>query len=357
MLLQLATIAKNSFIEALRQPIFAVMILLGGLLLIVNPSLAMYSMEHGADNKMLIDMSLSTVFLCSLFLAAFTASGVISHEIETRTVLTVISKPVNRPTFIIGKYIGIAGAIAIAYYVLSIIFLLTVRHRVLSTAADRVDWPVVLFGLLGTIGPLIAASAMNYYAKKPFPSTFAVLLAVGQTVAFALVLVIDKQWVIQSPLEEFTKNNHEMAQITVGLAVIFQAVLILTALAVACSTRFGTVMTLLIAFGAFILGLISNSLNQLVNQRLEIPVDWAVMDTFAPILASGEPFYLKGLFLAMKSVYLLFPNLQFLWPADAITQGHPFSFSHFMVLLAYTSLHIIALLSLAVVLFQRREVG
>ena len=135
MLQQLFAISRNTFVESIRQPIFSVMIFFAWLVLIVlNPSMSAYSMEHGADVQMLITMGLSTVAVMTLLLAAFTATGVIAEEIERKTVLTVVSKPVGRPLFILGKYLGVAAATTLAYYLMAVILLLTYRHGVMSTA-------------------------------------------------------------------------------------------------------------------------------------------------------------------------------------------------------------------------------
>ena len=83
-MLQLVTIARNTFTESIRQPIFAVVLLVAGLALSLNPSLSAYTLED--DNKLLIDMGLSTLFLAGLALTAFTATSVLSNEIQQRTV-------------------------------------------------------------------------------------------------------------------------------------------------------------------------------------------------------------------------------------------------------------------------------
>ena len=90
-------IAGNSLTETIRQPIYGILLLVTAFLLVLNLSLAGYTFDD--DNKLLKDLSLSTLLLCGLFLAAFSAAGVLSREIENKTVLTVVSKPVGRPVF------------------------------------------------------------------------------------------------------------------------------------------------------------------------------------------------------------------------------------------------------------------
>lgn len=352
---QLVTIAHNTFTESIRQPIFVILVLLGALLMVLAPQLAAYTMED--DNKMLIDMGMSTVFFMCLLLAAFTATGVFSNEIENKTVLTVVSKPVSRPLFVVGKYLGVAVAISLAFFLLSTVLVLAIRHRVMSTASDHFDMPVILFGVGGALFAILFATAANYLYNKVFTSTLAVVLLITQAVALGLVLVINKQWGLQSPLTEFTAHGGELTQVLVGLGLVFQAVLVLTGVAVAASTRLGQVMTLMICVGVFLLGLASNSLSQMVNSRLSIPIGTDYYQSLSAILHADLAFYQKLIYAAAKLIYMLVPNLQFFWSADAITQGTPISAGLFGMVSGYAALQIVAVLAVAVALFQNREVG
>ncbi|MEX0654807.1 MAG: ABC-2 transporter permease [Phycisphaeraceae bacterium] len=358
MLEQLLAIARNTFTESIRQPIFVVLILLGVLGLVINPSLSTYTLETGGgDNRELVNLGLSTVFVIGLFLAAFTATSVLSSEVEKRTVLTVVSKPVSRPVFVLGKYLGVAAAIAVAFYLLSLVFALTVRHRVLQTAADTLDMPVIVFALLGGLGALAVAAAGNYLYRWVFTSTFVASLVAGMTVAGLMVALVNKDWQLQSPLTEFTVRDGELTQVLVGLALIFEAVLILTAVAIAASTRLGQIMTLLVCCGVFLLGLASNSLSQWANHSLSLPVGMGPVESLPAIFATEASLGQQFLFAFAKLIYLVAPNLQFLWPADAINLGNPFTVGHVATVTGYATLYILAVLGVAVTMFQTREVG
>src|SRR4030065_1858585 len=98
---KLFTIAKNTFIETLRQPVYAVIVVAALLLFFISPSLTMYTMSD--DNKLLREIGLSTLFLASLFIAIFSASGAVADEIKNKTIVTVLSKPVQCTIIIIAK--------------------------------------------------------------------------------------------------------------------------------------------------------------------------------------------------------------------------------------------------------------
>jgi len=323
-------IARNAFLESIRQPVFAVLLIVGILAMVLNVNLAAFTLED--DNKLLIDLGLSTLFLAGLLLAAFTATGVLTREIENKTVLTVVSKPVPRAAVVAGKYLGVAGAISLAYWVLAVVFLLAVRHRVqLSVRMDETfDLPVLVFSLLFGGGATLVAAAANYLYRRPFPSMFAICLAIGLSLALGTVWCIDRDWAFQSPLVDFNP------QLMIALGLVLQAILVLAAVAIAASTRLGQVMTLMACAGAFLVGLVS--------------------EYFLGTVVSGDdrPGWLRAV---LWPVYAAVPNLQFFWPADALTQGHEITLAYFATASLYAACMIGALVSLAVLLFQRRDVG
>ena len=117
---QLWAIARNTYLESVRQPVVLVILSIGILLTIMSNPLAGWTMQD--DQRMFVDIGLSTVFISTALLAAFIATNAISREIDNRTVLTVISKPVPRPVFVVGKYIGVSITMLVSLAVLALVF-------------------------------------------------------------------------------------------------------------------------------------------------------------------------------------------------------------------------------------------
>jgi ABC-2 type transport system permease protein len=257
---QLTTIARNTFIEAIRQPIFFVLVILCGIAQIFNTWNTAFQMgysdssEVAGDNKFLFEIGLATIFVCGVLLAAFVATAVVSREIENKTVLTVVSKPVSRPTLIFGKYAGISGAMILALVPMMIFLLLGLRHGVMSTAADDLDQPVILFASLAVVLALGVSVWCNFFYGWYFTQTFMLLLAPGMVAAYILVLLLSKRWHFQ-PITHDLKVQTLFACFSLALAL-----LVLTAVATAVSTRLGQVMTIVICSGVFLFGLLSNYL-------------------------------------------------------------------------------------------------
>jgi len=257
----IAAISRNTFVESIRQPIFFILVLAGIIAQIFNVFLSAYSLgyteekEVSGDNKLLLDMGLATVMVVGLLLAAFVATSVVSREIENKTVLTVVSKPVGRPAFVIGKFLGVAGAILVAVVILLTHFMFAIRHEVMSTARDQIDMVVVLFGGgLGVAIPILLAVWGNYFVGWIFASTATFIMLPASLLGYVITLTIDKEWALQPIATDFKP------QILLAALCAVLALMVLTALAVSLSTRLGQVMTIIFCAGLFLLGLLSNHL-------------------------------------------------------------------------------------------------
>ena len=86
---QLLAIARNTFFECVRQPISLVILIASVLLVLISNPLSAFTMSD--DQRMYVDIGLSTVFMSGAILAAFLATAVIDEEISNRTVLLVVS--------------------------------------------------------------------------------------------------------------------------------------------------------------------------------------------------------------------------------------------------------------------------
>lgn len=321
------TLVATTFIETIRQPIYPVILGVTVMLLILNVSLSAFTLESGGDDKLLLDLGLSTLLLSGLFLAAFSAAGVLSREIENRTVLTVISKPVSRPLFILGKFLGLVGAQLVAQYICTLVFFLTIRHGVMANTTDPWDLPVWIFGGLAVLISLVVAGFRNYLYGKHFPTAAISLAGVLLTMALLLVAKFDKKLEPIPFASDFIGGQVIIAAYFVSLIVI-----IMTAVALAASTRFGQVMTLLTCTCVLGVGIM------------------------ADYLFGGQ---LSGTGIG-KWLCGAIPNVGPFWIIDGLTANSPdttATLEYVIYVTAYGLLISTGIVALAIAAFQRREVG
>ncbi|MEM9806134.1 MAG: ABC transporter permease subunit, partial [Cyanobacteria bacterium P01_D01_bin.56] len=100
-LARIAVVARNVFLEVIRDRIlylaglFAVLMVLAAVML---PQVA-----AGTNNKILLDLGLAAINVFTLVVVIFVGTGLVNKEIEKKTVLVLIAKPVSRFEIILGK--------------------------------------------------------------------------------------------------------------------------------------------------------------------------------------------------------------------------------------------------------------
>jgi ABC-type transport system involved in multi-copper enzyme maturation permease subunit len=131
---RIAAVASATTKEAIGQPVFTVAIIVGIVLLmafIVIP----YN-TFGEDVKMLKDSSLTLIKVLALLVVVWTASVSVAEEIEGRTALTVLSKPLTRPQFILGKFAGLVLVATLVFLILGAVLLATTSLKVVYDARE-----------------------------------------------------------------------------------------------------------------------------------------------------------------------------------------------------------------------------
>jgi len=113
-------VALASFRECLRHPMFWFIFVLALLLLLTMPIVPYFT--FGEDFKMVKDLGYSTILLAAGGFGVLAASMLISEEIEGRTAITLMSKPVSRRQFLIGKFVGLLLSALAMTGALSLVF-------------------------------------------------------------------------------------------------------------------------------------------------------------------------------------------------------------------------------------------
>jgi len=131
---RVSIIATATAKEAVSQPVFLLLTVLGVVALVAFIYVPYNT--FGEDVKMLKTSGMTLIKVLAIIVALWTASVSVAEEIEGRTALTVLSKPVGRRQFILGKFLGIVWPIVLMFVILGIIFLLTVSYKVVYDARE-----------------------------------------------------------------------------------------------------------------------------------------------------------------------------------------------------------------------------
>jgi hypothetical protein len=100
-----AAIAQAAFREGVRQPMFWLLLCIGFLAMGLWPFVPYFT--FGEDYTMVKDLGYDTIMLVAIIFGVLAATMFVSEEIEGRTAVTLMSKPVSRRQFLLGKFVGI----------------------------------------------------------------------------------------------------------------------------------------------------------------------------------------------------------------------------------------------------------
>ena len=318
---QFRNIAVNAFMELIRQPIF--LLLMTGSTLFEIFLAVPYYFAFGDEMKLVKTSALAVMLLSGLFGAVLSASSSLAREIRTGTALAVLSKPVGRAQFLLAKFTGLAAALALLAYVNMIGVILASWMAFDAYGSTNLTAIGVFTG-----GVLLAyglAGFSNFFLRRPFVSDAVLALVVMSTLAAFIVFQFVSQ---KQTLDQLATVDWRL--IPAGLLTL-QALWILAAVALACSTRLDMMATLAVCSAVFLIGLMS--------------------DYFFGLPAA------KG--SAWASVlYTLIPNWQLFWLADALETGKDtFQWAYVGKAFGYAAGYAGAALAVGVALFEDRELS
>jgi len=181
------TVASTTFRESVRQPVFFTLVVMATLLLIFSYLLPTFTMGI-EEVKFLRDLGLGTYTLCILLLGVFSAANLITTDIENFTAMTVMSKPLRRYEFVLGKFFGIALSVVLLAFLVSVVFFTVTLAKVaggdivIRQIAYKAIWPevgVILPGILLGLFQTLLLTAVSVALSTRLPMILNITISCG----------------------------------------------------------------------------------------------------------------------------------------------------------------------------------
>jgi ABC-type transport system involved in multi-copper enzyme maturation permease subunit len=179
---RLSAITWNTFREAVRDRVLYNLVLFVLLLVASAPLFSQISI--GLEKLMLVNVGLSSISLFGVIIAIFVGIGLVSKEIEKKTLYTILSRPVRRWEFIAGKYLGLlltlvvnAALMTVGFYVALLIFIGGLKK------ADAMLLAAIYFILLQFMIMVAVTLLFSTFSTPIFSAIFAFALFVIGTFA------------------------------------------------------------------------------------------------------------------------------------------------------------------------------
>ena len=134
-----ARVAGAVFKESVRDRVLYNLV--GFALLLMGASYLIGQLTAGQDVKIIKDLGLAAMSVFGLFIAIFIGIGLVSKEVERRSVYSVLAKPVRRSELVVGKYVGLVLTVAVNLAVMAAVYYLVLGYMSwFETDAFKRSW-------------------------------------------------------------------------------------------------------------------------------------------------------------------------------------------------------------------------
>ena len=315
--LQAWTLATNTVLDIIRQPVILLLTVACVALTGILPSAAVFA--FGEEMRLVRDGSLAFNLVFGLLVAGAAASATIYTEIKRGTAATVLCKPVSRSLYFLSTYIGVLMVLLLFCAAAVLSGLLSVRMVLPGMQTD------VRIGALFLTAVLVAfgyAAMSNLIFRRQFVSQAFTGLLPCLATAFVMAAWLD-------PNGHAVRFGSLMAWQMVPAGILVSlAVMVLAALAVSFSTRLPPILSTSACAVLYFLGLVSDYLFRTAAATSW----WAALS------------------------YRLLPNWQDFWIVDALSDGGNIPWDYVVATAGYALLYTIAVLALGLLSFRRVEI-
>lgn len=184
----IAVVAGAVFKESVRDRVPYSMVAFA--VLLIAASFLISQLTAGQDMKIIKDLGLAAISWFGLAIAIFIGINLVSKEVERRSVYALLSKPLSRSQFILGKYVGLVFTLVVNLSAMSVAFALVLAYMNATAAPGlKAAWPApaldprLLAAVLLTVAELMVITALALFFSTFTSPLLAAMLTFGLWVA------------------------------------------------------------------------------------------------------------------------------------------------------------------------------
>jgi ABC-type Na+ efflux pump permease subunit len=303
-LYRIATIGRNTLTEAVRQKVLNVLLIFAlvlvassvGLSQLATPGLDAAGL-FDAQIKFVKDAGCGAIGLFGFIISLLSVAQLIPQELHNRTIYTILSKPVRRSEFLLGKFFGVVLLLALCVALMSLAFAATLYWQELRG---------------------LATVKQSYGVTADWHPNPALLADYNRETAMVIKQVRDPQ-------------------IVEAIVLIFAKLLLTTGIALFISTfATSSIFTIVTTFMIYLIGHMEGTAREF----------WLAS-------GAGSSFWQSAL---VGLIAMLVPDMNSFTIVDEVLAGNVVPWAHAVDLLGYASLYLIVVLALSIVVFDYREI-
>lgn len=157
--MSLLPIALNTYKEAIRDKVLYIILVFS--IIMISGSLILSALSLGQNDKIIVDLGLASISIFGVLITLFVGTNLLSKEIEKKTIYLLLTKPLTKSGFLIGKHIGLSMTLFVIISLMTLLF----------------------YGLLY----FVTGEAPTIYLQAIFLSYIELVLLIGMAIFFSTI--------------------------------------------------------------------------------------------------------------------------------------------------------------------------
>jgi ABC-type transport system involved in multi-copper enzyme maturation permease subunit len=177
-------IAKYTIVEQIRNRLYLIILFFGAAILIA--SLLLGSLAPGHKVRVIFDLGLVAIELFGLATAVFGAVSLILQEIESKTIYLLMTRPLPRPYYLLGRFLGLVVAVALTMMIMAVM-------HVMVMCTDLFSFREFTYGT--SFGLIYPSLVMTSIAKMLVTTSVAMFFSLFATSSVSALVFTAFFWV------------------------------------------------------------------------------------------------------------------------------------------------------------------
>jgi ABC-type Na+ efflux pump permease subunit len=279
-------IAKVTFSEALRHPLGLMMGLILSTIILFSPAFTSFNLGQGVE--LLRSNLLSTFMMGGIIFSSISSTNLIQREIQQKTILSLLTRPVSIPQFYFGKLLGTFAILFLFCFVLAHVCWFSLVMGTPDTASTKLNYIPTALLFISLLGIVTMAVLFNYTLNSHIISFIYKGWAIASPIIVIMALIISP--IMELPIPDF----YQTLEFLKATSLTFMLVLVIASFSIAIGTFTTPLVNLASSLVFLMVGLMAPGLSHFLDQQ------GAVLQYLA----------------------LAIPNFHSFWMAEMITLGH-----------------------------------
>lgn len=278
---RILSISQVTILEVVRQPLGLMLNLLISILMLFAPAYTSFNLGNGAE--LLRSNLLSTFLAGGLLFVSLISTNIVQQEINSKTILSLLSRPISLPAIYFGKVLGLIGALVIFFMVISSVAWMSSVIGTPDTASTVLNYTPLMVLIPSLISLSLAAVICNYLLGYNIVS----FIQLGWFYATPVIVV--SIFFLTQALDWPMPEEHIVEEFIKSAILIFFLLSVITSFSVSFGTFTPPIVNLLFCMGFLMLGLLAPAL------RKHFREDNVVIATIVQMLPDFHAFWMADM--------------------------------------------------------------